>query len=156
MRTSLYTFAHSSRILQPFVNDYQCGWFDGGCFIFARALQLWLGGRLAVLVRRELLDEQTVDHCMLSVPDLTGGPQRLYIDANGVASKEDLLHYWRCWEHLPTAVLEDPVDRIRLVSQLKKESWSKWLVEQLTRKFGHPRRNELSRTLGLALPRPER
>ncbi len=40
MNDRLYRFAHSSEILTPFVQEYGCGWFDGGCFIFARALQL--------------------------------------------------------------------------------------------------------------------
>jgi hypothetical protein len=148
MKKSLHTFAHSRRILQPFVKDYKCGWFDGGCFIFARALQIWLGGRLAVIVRRELLDEQTFDHCVLSVADPRRETQSLYIDANGVASGEDLLHYWRTGEALSNPVLEDPVNRIRLISPLEEEAWSKWLAEQMMARFGKPGRDDLFRILG--------
>jgi hypothetical protein len=148
MRKPLYTFAHSSRIIQPFVNEYRCGWFDGGCFIFARALQLWLGGRLAAIVRKELIAEQTLDHCVLSLPDPAGQTETLYVDANGVATGSDLLDYWRDRERMPGPVLEDPVRRIRLISQLEKESWSMWLAEELATRFGKPERQDLLRTLG--------
>ena len=148
MNNALYRFAHSERVLKPFVKDYGCGWFDGGCFIFARALQLWLGGRLAAIVRKEFIDEQTFDHCVLSLPDLAGQTESLYVDANGVATGNDLLDYWRDRERMPGPVLEDPVNRIRLISHLDKESWSAWLAEQLSTRFGKPERRDLLRTLG--------
>ena len=57
MTARFYRFCHSSRVLSPFAEEFHCGWFDGGCVVFARALQLWLGGRLAVIVRAELSGE---------------------------------------------------------------------------------------------------
>ncbi len=156
MTTSLYRFAHSARILQPFVNHYQCGWFDGGCFIFARALHLWLGGRLAAIVRKELIDEQAFDHCVLSLPDPTGHTEHIYVDANGVATRHDLLAYWRDYGRIAVPVLEDPVNRIRLISYLEKESWSLWLAEQLLTRFGKPERQNLLRVLGRRTSKPQK
>src|SRR4029077_4442829 len=113
------------RILTPFVSHYGCGWFDGGCFIFARALPLWLGGRLAVIVRQELLHEQAFDHVVLSLPDVNDSQKSLYVDAAGVATGEELLRCWRTRNRLPDAALEDPADRVRFVGHLNKECWSR-------------------------------
>src|SRR5882672_10280954 len=108
MNNRLYRFAHSDRILTPFVRQFGCGWFDGGCFIFARALQLWLGGHLAVVVRHELFHEQTFDHAVLSVPDVTDFHEPLYVDADGVATADELLECWRTRERILDPALEDP------------------------------------------------
>jgi len=148
MNTPLYRFAHSRRIITPFVEHYGCGWFDGGCFIFARALQLWLGGRLAVIVRRELLYEQAFDHVVLSLPDSNDSQKFLYVDADGVATGEELLECWRTHNRLPNATLEDPADRVRFVGHLEKESWASWLAEELKTRFGMPKRLDLHYVLG--------
>jgi hypothetical protein len=134
----IFTFAHSAEIITPMLESYGCGWFDGGCFIFARALQLWLGGCLAVLVRQELLDEQVFDHVVLSVANIQGS---LYIDADGVATRSALLERWRTREGLTDIQLEDPANTIRFVGHLQKESLSHWLAEQLRSRFGIPDRS---------------
>jgi len=134
MRPTLYKLAHSPLILEPFINEFQCGWFDGGCFIFARALQIWLGRRLAVIVRERLHHEQTFDHCLLSIR--VKGAVR-YIDANGASSKADLLQYWRNEERLENPILEDPSGPLRLRSRLERGSWSAWLAQHFTRVFGN-------------------
>jgi len=148
MNSHLYRFAHSRRILTPFVSHYGCGWFDGGCFIFARALQLWLGGRLAVIVRQELLHEQTFDHVVLSLPDVNDFQKFLYVDADGVATGDELLECWDTRNRLPDAALEDPADHVRFVGHLDKESWSRWLAHELKNRFGVPGVRELPRVLG--------
>jgi hypothetical protein len=145
----LFVFAHSPRILGPFLSEYRCGWLDGGCFVFARALQLWLGGCLAVIIRKDLYQQDTFDHCLLSV----GKSARWYVDANGVSEKAALLQYWRMQERLPDPVLEDPVNPLRLGSQLKQEAWSISLAQQLQNEFGNPNRADLFAELGRA-PRP--
>jgi len=94
MKRPLYDFAHSTEILGPFVEAYRCGWFDGGCFVFARALQLWLRGDLAVIIREELYPQSTFDHCMLSIAHSSVDSERWYVDANGISQKSDLLAYW--------------------------------------------------------------
>jgi hypothetical protein len=144
----LFDFVHSPEILGPFVDAYKCGWFDGGCFVFARSLQLWLGGQLAVIVRPELYDEQTFDHCLLSCSDPSATAGRLYIDANGVSNSNDLLQYWRSFENISNPILEDPVDQLRLVSHLEEEAWSSWLAQTLNAEFGKPKAENLVRTLG--------
>ena len=151
MKNHLYRFTHSPRILTPFVKHYGCGWFDGGCFIFARALQLWLGGRLAVLVRQELLHEQAFDHALLSLSDVADFHEPLYVDADGVATAFDLLECWRSRNRLPDLLLEDPVDRVRFVGHLEKESWSSWLAQELKKRFGMPQGPDLPRVLGWSL-----
>ena len=148
MSNRLYRFAHSHRILTPFAQQYDCGWFDGGCFIFARALQLWLGGRLAVVVRQELFHERTFDHAVLSLPAGTDFHEPLYVDADGVATADDLLECWRTRERLPDPALDDPADCARFVGHLEKESWSSWLAGELKARFGNPRERELPLVLG--------
>jgi hypothetical protein len=137
MKNLIFTFAHSSEILTPIVERYGCGWFDGGCFIFARALQLWLGGSLAVLVRQELLDEEAFDHVVLRVANSRDCEETLYIDADGVATRSALLERWQTREGLTNVQLEDPADTIRFVGHLHNELVSIWLAEQLQIKFGN-------------------
>jgi hypothetical protein len=140
MNNPIFTFAHSSEILTPIVERYGCGWFDGGCFIFARALQLWLGGRLAVLVRQELWDEQVFDHVILRVEHTPDSREPLYIDADGVATRSALLERWQTREGLTNVQMEDPADTIRFVGHLHNELVSLWLAGQLQIKFGNPDR----------------
>ena len=148
MNNRLYRFAHSHLILTPFARQFGCGWFDGGCFIFARALQLWLGGRLAVVVRQESFHQRTFDHAVLSLPDATDSPEPLYVDADGVATAYELLECWRTRERLSDPTLDDPADRVRFVGHLEQESWSCWLAQELKTRFGTPRGCELPRGLG--------
>jgi hypothetical protein len=138
MNNPIFTFAHSAELLTPVVERYGCGWFDGGCYIFARALQLWLGGCLAVLVRQELLDKQAFDHVVLRVDNSPDCRETLYIDADGVATRSALLKRWRTREGLTSIHLEDPADTIRFVGHLHNHSLSIWLAEQLRVKFGNP------------------
>jgi hypothetical protein len=148
MNNRLFRFAHSHRILSPFARQFGCGWFDGGCFIFARALQLWLGGRLAVVVRKELFHERMFDHAVLSLPDVTDSHEPLYVDADGVATADDLLECWRTRERLTDPALDDPADLARFVGHLKEKSWSCWLAQELKTRYGTPRSPELPRVLG--------
>lgn len=148
MRRPLYKFAHSPRILRPIVKYYQCGWFDGGCLIFARALQLWLGGHLAAVIREAFYGEQAFDHCVLSWESQAGNSEAWYIDANGVSHKAGLLRYWRSRERLRNPILEDPVNPVRFVRHLEEHSWSDWLARELRKEFGSPERHEIAKILG--------
>jgi hypothetical protein len=143
MENPIFTFAHSAEILATIVDPYGCGWFDGGCFIFARGLQLWLGGSLAVLVRQELWNEQVFDHVILRVDNTPARRETLYIDADGVATRSALLERWRTREGLTDIRLEDPASAIRFVGHLYKESLSISLAEQLRSRFGLPARSWL-------------
>jgi hypothetical protein len=138
MNNSIFTFAHSAEIINPVVERYGCGWFDGGCYIFARGLNLWLGGCLAVLLRPELLDEQAFDHVILRVENSPGSQEALYVDADGVATRSALLDRWRNREGLTDVQLEDPAEGTRFVGHLHNDSVSIWLAEQLRREFGDP------------------
>jgi hypothetical protein len=138
MNNPIFTFAHSAEILTPVVDRYGCGWFDGGCFIFARALQLWLGGSLVVLVRAQLLREQLFDHVVLRVETSPDAGEPLYVDADGVTTRSALLERWRTREGLTDIQLEDPAAVIRFVGHLHNDSLSIWLAEQLRKKFGDP------------------
>jgi hypothetical protein len=101
-----------------------------------------------VVVRHELFHEQTFDHAVLSLPEVTDSHEPLYIDADGVATAYDLLECWRTRERVPNPVLDDPADRARFVGHLIKESWSRWLAQELKTRFGSPRGSELPRVLG--------
>jgi len=148
MTARFYRFCHSSRVLSPFAEEFHCGWFDGGCVVLARALQLWLGGRLAVIVRAELSGEQTCDHVVLSLTNPLHPVEKLYVDADGVTTGPALLTCWRTRERLSSAVLEDPADYHRFVSHLREESWSTSLAAQFETTFGSPQWSELLDTLG--------
>ncbi len=151
MNNALYRFAHSRRMLTPFVREFGCGWFDGGCFIFARALQLWLGGPVAVIVRQEWFHDRTFDHAVLRLPDFTDLHEPVYADADGVATADDLLECWRTRERLAEPVLDDPADHARFVGHLENESWSRRLAKELETRFGKPA--GLDRVLVLGLHR---
>jgi len=144
MSDPIFAFAQSSEILTPLAERYGCGWFDGGCYIFARALQIWLGGSLAVLVREELLDEQAFDHVVLRLGNSPDCVKALYIDADGVATRRTLLERWQTRERLKNVQLEDPADTIRFVGHLRNESLSTWLAKQLQLTFGNHDRMRLT------------
>ena len=141
-----YRFCHSSRVLSPFAEQFHCGWFDGGCFVFARALQLWLGGRLAVIVREELF--HGADHVVLSLSDPEGLADNLYLDADGVTTALPLVKCWNMRERWPNAILEDPADQPRFLFSLKDEEWSGRLARQFKARFGLPNRHDLPSLLG--------
>jgi hypothetical protein len=148
MQNRFFRFSHSAAILGPFIKRHSCGWFDGGCFIFARGLQLWLGGRLTVIVRQELAHQPTFDHVLLSLPDRQGVNETLYVDADGVTTATPLLECWRTRERLPSALLEDPGDPCRFGSPLRNECLSHWLAERFRSEFGTPGRSKISILLG--------
>lgn len=100
-----------------------------------------------MIVRQELLHERMFDHAVLSLPDVTGSHEPLYIDADGVATAYDLLECWRTRERVPDPALDDPADRVRFVGHLEEESWSCWLAQELKTRFGTPRGCELPRVL---------
>lgn len=57
----------------------ECGPFDGGCYLFARALQMELGGDIHMLVSRRF-----AEHAVLKVGDLL-------LDAGGAYSEKVML-----------------------------------------------------------------
>ncbi|SRR5579884_2978474 len=120
---------------------YGCGWFDGGCFIFARAIQLWLGGSLAVLLRPEFLKLQAFDHVVVRLEHCSDFSEALYMDADGLATKDELVSRWRTRERLLNVQLEDPADPIRFVGHLENRSMSAWVAQQLHIRFGNPEKS---------------
>ena len=118
---------------------------DGGCFILARAIQIWLGGRIAALVRVSLRWEQTADHFVLS-------REGLFFDAEGVHTRKELVHRWNrfIFRDGPT-ILEDPADvAFRFVGILRNESMSQVLAEVLQARFPDAPKRNLRRILGVA------
>lgn len=113
----------------------------------ARALQLWLGGRLAVIARRELFLKRTTDHVVLSLSAFSAGVP-LYLDADGVTTALPLLKCWNLRERLGCTVLEDPADHACFESLIKNEFWSARLAEQFEGRFGVPQRSDLAGLLG--------
>lgn len=115
--------------------------------MLARALQLWLGGRLAVILRKGLVRSEA-DHVVLSLPDPEGVIEPLYLDADGVTTAFSLLTRWNLRERLAHPVLEDPADHARLISSVKDEVWSAWLAEQFEAQFGKLQWLDLENLLG--------
>lgn len=101
-----------------------------------------------MIVRQELLYEQTFDHVVLSLPDVPGFCEPLYVDADGIASADELLKRWRTREHLHCPTLDDPAECARFVGHLNQEFVSCWLAQELEIRFGQPEGNDLLRALG--------
>ncbi len=144
MHTPLFDFLYSEKAFS-FIHHYRCGWMDGGCFILARALQIWLGGDLAALIRVSMRYEQTADHFVLGLQDM-------YIDAEGVHTHKSLIHRWNRNIFLdgPT-ILENPADIAwRLVGILKNDAMSWELAHVLRGRFSNVRSHNLSAVLGSA------
>jgi hypothetical protein len=71
--------SNKNKIYQLLVDAYNCGPFDGGCVIFARALQLKFGGDIIALCNRNI-----AQHAVLYVSDML-------IDADGEGKPEDVI-----------------------------------------------------------------
>ena len=76
------------------ISKEDCGWMDGGCFSLATAFKMWLGShaQLEGVVREK---NDTLDHVVVKVGEV-------YLDADGVATKEDLLGKIRVIELVDT------------------------------------------------------
>lgn len=66
-----------------------CGWFDGGCYTFAVALNAVIGGEVCHVSRAK----DVPDHAVVKLPGYD-----LYVDAGGVKSRTELLYFMRSVE----------------------------------------------------------
>lgn len=143
MKSRLHAFAYSDPV-RRWIDPYECGWHDGGCFIFAVALCLWLAPEAepAALYRTSLKDEQTADHWVCHI----GGH---FLDADGVYNASSLVNRWSQHPGVREAViLELPADPVRAVTVLKKPNISRMIASLLEARFGQPKVVELPRVLG--------
>ena len=89
------------------LNDYnRCGFFDGGCLLFAEALVQWSDGdmKLGAIGRTRLSGQ--CDHYFVSM-DVAG--KTFLLDANGLKLKTPYRRYWEkeeLWE--PASFIENP------------------------------------------------
>lgn len=79
----------------------ECGWMDGGCFTLATAFKLWLGSHveLEAVVRDK---NDSLDHVVAKVAGV-------YLDGDGVASKEDVLEKMRVIESVMGSISIRPL-----------------------------------------------
>lgn len=76
--------------LHLIANRIGCGWSDGGCYIFAKALQIWSDKEISIgAVLGNVNGKNIVDH---AVGIWSGSVVDLYLDANGLASKAEILN----------------------------------------------------------------
>ncbi|MEZ8028527.1 hypothetical protein [Enterovibrio norvegicus] len=79
------------------INSHDCAWFDGGCYTLAVALA-------SIFESSEIYhaskDKDRRDHAVVYVPDLD-----MYIDANGIQTKQELINNLKVLEHLDVHVL---------------------------------------------------
>jgi hypothetical protein len=141
--------AHTTRNFTPFgrdlaalanqltpliVNTHNCGWLDGGCLIFAQGLAQWSLGALsieAIVVHAD--DGDLVDHavCCWTEPD-SGG--RIYLDADGLYTAEDLTSKWSQLHHRAEARIAWWPEGEHYIPQ--DAAVSRQLVRSLERNFG--------------------
>lgn len=143
---ALHTFAYSDPV-RRWIDPHECGWQDGGCFIFAVALCLWLApdAEPACLYRASLAGEQTADHWVCSI----GGN---FIDSDGVYDALSLLSRWSRNPLLnEPMVLELPASESRAIDVLKDTDVSREVARLLAIRFGRPAHDQLRMVLGSGL-----
>ncbi len=141
MKTPLYRFLYSERILHEIVAKHEVGWLDGGCLILAQALQLWLRAEL-VLIRSD--GHEPFDHAVVAIKNPEDRKDLLFIDADGVSDEHELLERWTRLERL-----SNPRICRRSKCPYEDRALSLWLVKQLRARFGQPKEN-ISSVLGRA------
>lgn len=134
------------RILEPL----KCGPFDGGCMVYARALQKIYGGELYALVGRDAThpeSEPVVQHAVVKVGDK-------FLDAEGVSSEDELRNRWQRDELVDVTALR-PLEPGELSEAPDDPRLVDDLVAYLSRKQAaeskEPDPRELAR-IGLGLP----
>ena len=100
--TESWQFRNKNKIYEPLVNTIDSGPFDGGCVVFAQALQLKYGGEIVVLVNKD----GEADHAALM---LNG---RL-IDADGAAPVNQFIT--RFIRNEKPTLLYDSIIKIRAI-----------------------------------------
>ena len=139
MKTPLYRFLYSERILREIVAKHEVGWLDGGCLILAQALQSWLRAEL-VLIRSD--GHAPFDHAVVAVKNPEDRKDLLFIDADGVSDESELLERWTRLERL-----SNPRISRRSKCPNQDRALSLWLVKQSRARFGQPKEN-ISSVLG--------
>lgn len=90
------SFSHKDAVYRLMLDSIDCGPFDGGCLVFAQALQCLHGGDVAVVEGRsfsgwaafrvpEYNGSLLAQHAVLALPDGT------YMDASGRCTKSAML-----------------------------------------------------------------
>ena len=86
--------------IAPDYTWFHSGWQDGGCLMFARALQEWSGGALGLAVIRSRQAPEVVQHVICQVGE------DLYIDSDGMGKAEDMCQKASDLEFVPMPYLE--------------------------------------------------
>lgn len=146
MKPALHTFACSDPV-RRLIDPYECGWQDGGCFIFAVALCLWLApdAEPACLYRASLKEEQTADHWVCHIDGC-------FLDSDGVYGAAGLLNQWNHYPGIKEPMmLEVPAYPPRVISVYRDERISREVQKLLEARFGHPKKDDLLSVLGRGL-----
>jgi hypothetical protein len=130
VKTPLYRFLHSDRILRRLYANHPCGWFDGGCLILAQAVRDWL---CAELVFVESDSGAEFDHAAVAISNPQHSGELLFIDGDGVSTELELLDRWRWVERLPK-----PRIRRFVKHPFHDRHLSGWLCGELLKRFGIP------------------
>lgn len=91
---AIYNTAKES--LCDMVKRHNTGWFDGGCYVFAKAVKTFLDEDLNEnptysAIVRESNNNFIYDHIVIRVVLSETGYDDVYIDADGIMSKKDML-----------------------------------------------------------------
>lgn len=87
----------ATKLLPTFLKEYDFGFQDGGCAIFARALTVWSGDRLQLFGLRSL---QT------NITHVIAGDGRVFLDSDGVGTMSDIILKMEKLEREPGCAIE--------------------------------------------------
>lgn len=126
--------------LDMIANENGCGWTDGGCLIFAKALELWSKQEITLGAAVSVINEKLiVDHAVGICKTENG---IIYLDANGLSAKEEMLKNQFTRPCIDIVPFPDSNDEIP-----ENLSLSTHLAEKMSLAFG-----EFNKSLFPALP----
>ena len=140
---ALFLFSAEASVLR-LIEPNQCGWQDGGCYIFAVALRKWLGpaAQLGCLYRDGLLEQGTVDHWFCQLGDVL-------LDSDGTYQADELIEKWtRLFRGKYRVSVETPAAKSRASSVLRDDKLSAEVARLLQEEFGSLAPKQLKHVLG--------
>lgn len=130
---------HRSQVIETMAQSIDCGPFDGGCVVFAQALQQIHGGEIHVLegswIRVESGERPMAQHAVLKLPD------GRYADADGIGTAQQIMDRFLENEGLGELLrLDDvrPMARGDLPEAIRDDGVVARLVGQLVAKWPTP------------------
>jgi len=94
--------SNNSELFSELSNKHQCGWFDGGCYVFAKGVQRFLEGRgiesrLGAITRYfPATGKDIYEHFFVEVETVLG--DKYHIDGHGISVPDVFFETWKMEE----------------------------------------------------------